>query len=62
VVLTVGTVGTYTGVVANRKPCPVARSSSLRYRELNRGKLAITDCAVTAGTCKHGEYAQMDYT
>jgi hypothetical protein len=53
VVLTVGTVGTYTGVVLPREPCPVARSSSLLYRELKRGILATNDREVTTDTCKY---------
>lgn len=56
VVLTVGTVGTYTGAVLPRRPWPVARSSSLLYRELNRGMLASGDCEVTTDTCKHAHH------
>jgi hypothetical protein len=58
VVLTVGTVGTYTGAVVPRRPWPVARRSSLLYRELNRGMLASTDCEVTTDTCKHAHQLQ----
>lgn len=62
VVLTVGTVGTYTGAVVPRRPWPVARSSSLLYRELNRGMLASADCEVTTDTCKHAYHVAMDFT
>jgi len=61
VVLTVGTVGTYTGVELPREPCPVPRSSSLLYRELKRGMLAANDCDVTTETCKHIPNAPMNF-
>jgi len=60
VVLTVGTVGTYTGVELPREACPVPRSSSLLYRELKRGMLATNDCDVTTDTCKHIQNAPMN--
>jgi hypothetical protein len=61
VVLTVGTVGTYTGAVVPRRPWPVARSSSFLYRELNRGMLDSADCEVTAGTCKYAHHVAMNF-